>query len=46
LGNGMFLSAGTGYGHSTAGAPAAGLGSSTSGDAKHSGPSVAVKLSF
>jgi hypothetical protein len=46
LGNGMFLTAGTGFGHSTAGAPAAGLGSSTSGDAKHSGPSVAVKLSF
>jgi hypothetical protein len=46
LGNGMFLSAGTGYGHSTAGAPAAGLGTSTSGDIKHSGPSVALKLSF
>ena len=46
LGNGMFLSAGTGFGHTTAGAPASGLGSSTSGDAKHSGPSVAVKLSF
>jgi hypothetical protein len=46
LGNGMFLSARTSYGHSMAGAPAAGLGSSTSGDAKHSGPSVALKLSF
>ena len=46
LGNGVFLSAGTGLRHSVAGAPAAGLGSSSSGDAKHSGPSVAVKLSF
>jgi hypothetical protein len=46
LGNGMFLSAGTGFGHNAAGAPAAALGNSTSGDAKHSGSSVALKLSF
>jgi len=46
LGNGVFLSAGTGYGHSTAGAPAASLGNSTSGEPKHFGPSVALKLSF
>lgn len=46
LGNGVFLSAGTGFGHSAAGAPAATLGSSTSGEVKHSGPSVALKLSF
>lgn len=46
LGNGVFLSAGTGYGHSNAGAPAAGLGSSTSAEPKHSGPTVALKLSF
>jgi hypothetical protein len=46
LGNGMFFSAGTGYSHSTAGAPAAGLGSNASAGAKHSGPSVALKLSF
>lgn len=46
LGNGMFLSAGTGSGgHSMAGAPAASLGNG-SGAPKHSGPSVAIKLSF
>jgi hypothetical protein len=45
LGNGMFLSAGTSYGsHSMAGAPAASIGNGTG--AKHSGPSVALKLSF
>jgi hypothetical protein len=46
LGNGMFLSAGTGFGHSTAGTPAASLGSNTSAEPKHSGPSVALRLSF
>jgi hypothetical protein len=47
LGNGVFLSAGTGYGnHSTAGAPAASLGNGTSGGQKHSGASLALKLSF
>ena len=46
LGNGMFLSAGTGSGrHSMAGDPAASLGNG-SGAPKHSGPSVAIKLSF
>jgi hypothetical protein len=45
LGNGVFLSAGTGYGiRSTAGAPAAGLGSE--GALKHSGTAVNLKLSF
>ena len=46
LGNGMFFSAGTSYGHSAAGTPAAGLGSNTSPEGKHSGPSLALKLSF
>ena len=47
LGNGMFLSAGTGSGNrSMAGAPAAGLGNGTVGGPKHSGPSVNLKLSF
>jgi hypothetical protein len=46
LGNGMFLSAGTSYGRIGAGAPAAGLGTNQSGDLKHSGPSLAIKLSF
>jgi hypothetical protein len=47
LGNGVFLSSGTGYGnHSTAGAPAASLGNGTSGGQKHSGASLALKLSF
>ena len=46
LGNGMFLSAGTSYGRMNAGAPAAGLGSNLSGEGKHSGPSLAIKLSF
>jgi hypothetical protein len=47
LGNGMFLSAGTGYGsRSMAGAPAAGLGNGTAGEPKHSGTSVNLKLSF
>jgi hypothetical protein len=46
LGNGVFLSAGTSYGgHSLAGAPAASIGNGTAGS-KHSGPSVALKLSF
>jgi hypothetical protein len=46
LGNGMFLSAGTTYGsHAGAGAPAASIGSNNNGQ-KHSGPSVALKLSF
>jgi hypothetical protein len=46
LGNGVFLSAGTGFGRSSnAGAPAATLGSSP-GAVKHSGTSVAIKLSF
>jgi hypothetical protein len=45
LGNGVFLSAGTGYGaRSTAGAPPAGLGSE--GGPKHSGTAVNLKLSF
>jgi len=43
LGNGMFLSAGTSFGHSSVGAPAVG---SNAAAAKHSGPSVALKLSF
>jgi hypothetical protein len=45
LGNGMFLSAGTSSGnHSMAGTPASPQGN---GDGpKHSGPSVALKLSF
>jgi hypothetical protein len=47
LGNGMFLSAGTGYGsRSMAGAPAAGIGNGTAGEPKHSGPAVNLKLSF
>lgn len=47
LGNGVFLSAGTGYGsHSMAGAPAATLGNTSTPGARHSGPSVALKLSF
>jgi len=47
LGNGVFFSAGTGYGRSAlAGAPAAGLGSNTSPEGKHSGPSLNLKLSF
>ena len=47
LGNGMFLSAGTTNGsRSMAGAPAASLGNNASGGQKHSGPSVAIKLSF
>jgi hypothetical protein len=46
LGNGVFLSAGTGFGsHSMAGAPAASIANGTAGP-KHSGPSVALKLSF
>jgi hypothetical protein len=46
LGNGMFFSAGTSLGHSNAGVPAAGLSGNASGDAKHSGPALAFKLSF
>ena len=47
LGNGVFFSAGTGYGRSAlAGAPAAGLSSNTSPEGKHSGPSLNLKLSF
>jgi hypothetical protein len=47
LGNGVFLSAGTNYGsHSMAGAPAASIGNGTAAGSKHSGPSVALKLSF
>jgi hypothetical protein len=46
LGNGVFLSAGTNFGRSSAGAPAAGLGSNTSPEGKHFGPSLAIKLSF
>jgi hypothetical protein len=46
LGNGMFLSAGTSFGRMNSGAPAAGLGSNLSGEGKHSGPSLAIKLSF
>ena len=47
LGNGVFLSAGTGYGtRSTAGASAAGIGTGPAGDHKQSGPSVNLKLSF
>jgi hypothetical protein len=47
LGNGVFLSAGTGSGsHSMAGAPAATLGNGTTGESKHSGTSVNLKLSF
>jgi len=45
LGNGVFLSAGTGYGiRSTAGAPAASLGNESG--PKHSGTAVNLKLSF
>jgi hypothetical protein len=45
LGNGVFLSAGTGYGiRSTAGAPAASLGNEAG--TKHSGTAVNLKLSF
>jgi hypothetical protein len=46
LGNGMFFSAGTSIGRSTAGVPAAGLNGNASADGKHSGPAVAFKLSF
>lgn len=47
LGNGVFLSAGTGYGmRPAAGAPAAAIGNSTSGGPKHSSPLVNLKLSF
>lgn len=47
LGNGVFLSAGAGSGsRSMAGAPAATLGNGTPGGQKHSGPSLALKLSF
>jgi hypothetical protein len=47
LGNGMYLSAGAMSGsRSMAGAPAAGLGGSQSGGEKHSGTSVAIRLSF
>jgi len=47
LGNGMYLSAGSMYGsRPMAGAPAAGLGGIQSGGAKHSGTSLAIKLSF
>jgi hypothetical protein len=47
LGNGVFLSAGPGYGaRSMAGAPAAGLGNGTAGEHKPSGPSVNLRLSF
>jgi|HubBroStandDraft_1064217.scaffolds.fasta_scaffold08456_5 hypothetical protein len=47
LGNGVFLSAGTGYGaRSLAGAPPAGLGNGTAGAHKPSGPAVNLKLSF
>jgi len=46
LGNGVFFSAGTSYGRSMAGSPAASLGSNASAAGKHSGPSVALKLSF
>jgi hypothetical protein len=47
LGNGVFLSAGTGYGsRSVPGAPAASIGNSASGGAKHSGTAVNLKLSF
>jgi hypothetical protein len=46
LGNGMFLTAGTSLGHTTAGVPAAGLGSNGATDAKHSGPALGLKLSF
>jgi hypothetical protein len=45
LGNGVFLSAGTGYGsHSIAGAPAASVGASNG--PKRSGTAVNLKLSF
>ncbi len=47
LGNGMFFTAGTGYGsRSTAGAPMAGFGNNAAGQMKHSGPAVNLKLSF
>jgi len=46
LGNGVFFSAGTSYGRSMGGTPAASLGSNSSAEGKHSGPSVALKLSF
>lgn len=46
LGNGVFFSAGTGYGtRSTPGAPPTTFGISTPG-AKHSGSAVNLKLSF
>ena len=45
LGNGMFLSAGTSFGHSNADAPPAVMGGNAAG-ARHSGPSLGVKLSF
>jgi len=43
LGNGVFLSAGTSYGHSGVGAPAVGANAAAG---KHSGPSLGLKLSF
>jgi hypothetical protein len=47
FGNGVFLSAGTGYGiRPTAGAPAASIGNSAPGGPKHSGTAVNLKLSF
>jgi len=47
LGNGVFLSAGTGYGaRSMAGAPVAGVGNGTAGEHQPSGPSVNLRLSF
>jgi hypothetical protein len=47
LGNGVFLSAGTGYGsRSVPGAPAASIGNSASSGAKHSGTALNLKLSF
>lgn len=46
LGNGVFFSAGTGYGSHSAGAPAATLGNGSPGAPKHSGSAVNLKLSF
>ncbi|MGD0732803.1 MAG: hypothetical protein ABR956_16180 [Terracidiphilus sp.] len=46
LGNGMYLSAGMSGSRSMAGAPAAGFGGNQSGGDKHSGTSLAIKLSF
>jgi hypothetical protein len=45
LGNGMVLSAGYGS-HPIGGAAASGLGSGATGNQKHSGPSVNLRLSF